>query len=419
MRDINSRIGLYLVVIVLLVAMLTACDEVSIASPRTVQEFEVQTALPAPEATMGNRASINNAPAETGITHVYVKVFDTSGNHLPANNESQVSELTYSSSKWTGTVSLKNTVSGNIRFQLWAINSSNQHLYSGTTNFTVGTNNNSVTLTTQSGYDVGDRGPGGGLIIYAATDYTSGWRYIEAAPSDFSYTWSGILVDNDLEVNTSPGDVVVKVGKGYTFDGVSYSQGETVMSTYQWYWGSPDFLTAPTGTLAGNFGTTKPVGDGLANNQLLRHDDVSGVTPKIAKMPGRREQLNNTQRRDIAKTLGGGNLVDNTVSPAVVKHTYTAASINNYSDWFVPSKDELHAMYALKGVSDLNLSGKYWSSTESAHTGDNPSKTISNTAGYEAIDINSWMEDFSLAEVSSQYQELRSTLARVRPVRRF
>ena len=37
-------------------------------------------------------------------------------------------------------------------------------------------------------YIIGDEGPAGGLVFYDKGDYSDGWRYLEAAPTDFEAT---------------------------------------------------------------------------------------------------------------------------------------------------------------------------------------------------------------------------------------
>jgi len=402
----RKKISFVFISTICLIISLVACDLSFFTSNQSTTSFEVSTSLPSERNSSSSR-DINSDYAS--ISSVYVKVFDANGIHLPANTVHEMSTMSYADGHWSGTVQLKSAVSGEILFTLWAIDADGHHLYSGSGTLTVGTNGNSITIPTKVGYSVGDKGPGGGYIIYSASDYTGGWKYLEASRSDFSYTWEGILIDNDLAVNTTTGDVYVTNGSGYDFDGdgtKELAQNDIAMHAYEWYWSIPDFETAPSGDLSGNLGTLRSIGDGKENNILLKLDAISGVTPQIKKMPGRKVVEASNRRRDGAKTLGGGILYDGI--------THDPMAINGYDDWFIPSKDELHAMYNQRVT--LNLDGKYWSSTESADS-DNPTNTIVGSSR-TALALNAWMEEFSSGG-SVQSQELRSTLAKIRPVRRF
>ena len=76
--------------------------------------------------------------------------------------------------------------------------------YAAAATFTMGSSD--VTLYVKwTAYALRDTGPAGGLIFYIATDYTSGWRYLEAAPAstDSSAAWSdphATLIGTDTSI---------------------------------------------------------------------------------------------------------------------------------------------------------------------------------------------------------------------------
>lgn len=53
------------------------------------------------------------------------------------------------------------------------------------------------------GYSVGDTGPAGGVIIYAKSESSDGWQYLEASPSELStnaVSWDGSAVDGSESI---------------------------------------------------------------------------------------------------------------------------------------------------------------------------------------------------------------------------
>jgi hypothetical protein len=134
-------------------------------------------------------------------------------------------------------------------------------------------------------YGIGDTGPAGGIIFYINPNYAiDGWKYLEAAPSDFPGD------KNDCRIQWDNGNYV------------------------------------ETGA------TATAIGTGMSNTQKIV--DILGNGSYAAKLCS-----------DL--TLGG------------------------YSDWFLPSRDELNLLYEnlhLKGLGSFEPD-YYWSSSESGASG--------------------------------------------------
>ncbi len=154
----------------------------------------------------------------------------------------------------------------------------------------------------------GDTGPAGGLIFYDKGSFSSGWRYLEAAPSDQS---TGIIWNN-----------------------------------------GSDSDTGATGTA---------VGTGSTNTAAIIQQQGSSTS--------------------YAAYICSG-------------------TISGYSDWFLPSKEELNSMYSsLNSLSGAGFaSAVYWSSTEVGTS-------------------NAWAYDFSTgSEIASKP---KGDQANVRAIRGF
>lgn len=125
------------------------------------------------------------------------------------------------------------------------------------------------------GYSVGDFGPAGGRIFYVKSDYSSGWRYLECAPTD-----AGTAEWGDIAVN----------------------------------------------------GTGSPVGSGKANTDIL----ISGL-----------------------RQFG--------VRTGTAAHLCASYSSAGFTDWFLPSIDELKYVYEnlkARGYALGFTNNYYWSSTQ-------------------------------------------------------
>ena len=128
-----------------------------------------------------------------------------------------------------------------------------------------------------STYNVGDRGPAGGFIFYDRGFIADGWRYLEAAPTDFTAPWGAF--DHDVA------------------------------------------------------GTDTSIGAGKWNTQIIV------------------EFLNRIGERNRAAQI------------------CAAMNINGYTDWFLPSIEELALMYT--NLKQRNLGGFtntwYWSSSHDSY----------------------------------------------------
>ncbi len=181
MKAIKHIVQFFMVISVCLVTF--ACVEPRIGTDGLPDEFDLVVGIAgSKEAT--ERSTIND---DADVIHVYAKVYDSSDNLLPtiADPVNGVTALTKIDGKWSATVRLAEPASGTITFEIWAIADSGIHLYEGESDHVVGTYGNSVTVTTHAVYTVGSAGPAGGLIFYDKGSYSSGWRFLEAAP----YGW--------------------------------------------------------------------------------------------------------------------------------------------------------------------------------------------------------------------------------------
>jgi hypothetical protein len=159
------------------------------------------------------------------------------------------------------------------------------------------------------GYTVGDFGPAGGRIFYVKTSYSSGWRYLECAPTDAGTAEWG-------DVNAS--------------------------------------------------GTGGPVGSGKANTTII----INGL-------------------RQFGVRAGRA------------AHLCTAYSNAGFTDWFLPSKDELYYVYEnlkARGYALGFTSNRYWSSTQ-----------------YDAD--HAWYQNFGNGGQDSYYT--KKSVFNVRPIRSF
>ncbi len=152
-------------------------------------------------------------------------------------------------------------------------------------------------------YEVGDIGPAGGTIFFVDTDNDhDGWTYLEAAPADYFGSWTQ-----------------------YVWNGTDYDSTD-VNNTNSLWWGG-QYNNAP--------GNATLIGDGLTAIG-------TGLENSIA----------------ASSQATGTNAISWAYLFYEVEHNGEA-----FTDWFLPSRDELEQMYDV-----LELSGNYWSSSETSAT---------------------------------------------------
>ncbi|NQT61221.1 MAG: DUF1566 domain-containing protein [Bacteroidetes bacterium] len=334
--------------------------------------------------TSETRASL--ADEHTSIDKLWIRAFKTTGELIPAAGVSDTdgaAVLTWNETvqRFTGSMTLDLTgYTDQLYFHAMAFTAAGEIVYQGTV-LTSQFGLEPIDITTGSGYSIGDRGPGGGWIFYDKGAFNNdskmgkSWRYLEAAAEDFSLAWDS--TDDLAKIDTT----THKIAGGK----VTLLNDTIELTEYDWYWGA-----------AGAQSTRADIKEGWLNTDIL--DGLTSATPAIGrKAKGRKTSgdAGNT-RRDTSTELRND-------------------TINNYTDWFVPSKNELYSMLTniVNGGtrSDWNFSEtKYWSSTEYAG-GD--------VSGDYPDDIYwAWAIDFTDGEEAEVLLE-RSEAYPVRPARAF
>ena len=291
-----------LTVLLALCILMVACPEPASDLGGGGNEFDIFLGFPqAMGAASRTGSTIND---DVSVKKVYVKVYNSSGVHLPAidatSDIADVTKLTNKGSFWSATVILAAPASGTIGFEVWAVDESEYHVYEGGTTHTVGQNGNILTIPTHAvstTYALRSTGPAGGLVFYDKGNYVGGWRYLEAAPAD-------IMLGTD-----------------------DYAH------IFGYYRPEGTNITVGTGTA---------VGTGAANTAKLVNSES-----------GMGEEAYTTSTGTTTTPYYAAKLCD----------LHTAGGLD---DWFLPSKDELALLYNnLKAQSAGGFSDDgYWSSSE-------------------------------------------------------
>jgi hypothetical protein len=273
----------------------------------------------------------------------------------------------------------------------------------------------SLTVPTALGYEIGNRGPGGGWVIEDKGSFTNNtvnevskmgksWRYIEIAPEDLEQEWSDTSGRLDLDL-VMVSKISGKKGKVYEKDKDEIADN-LVLDTTSFYWGK-----------SGSFSTTEPLEKGRLNTIQL--DTMTSATPYIDAGNDKRKKAKGRKNpKDPSTYVLGDNLRRDTVEILKTKMP------NGFTDWFIPSKEELGSIYdnkVDKGIYNLTK-GPYWTSSEDI---DETSKQTTDTdfsvnTLIQDDDYWAWSVDFSATlPASSRVLAERYRTKNVRPARAF
>lgn len=294
----------HLTVLLAVCMLMVACPEPDTDPSGLDNEFEVNLGFP---GGMGatSRSTIND---DEDVDKVYVKVFNSSGEHLPSIDSDGITVLDRISERypWSATVRLAKPASGTIGFEVWAVNDSAALVYAGWATLVVGQNYNKITVPTQAVRGLRTTGPAGGLIFYDKGSYSGGWRFLEAAPSD---------IESDIVF-----------GKSH----YAHISGYYRPTEYQ------------ASTLVG---TSTAIGTGKTNTEAL-----------VSKMG-----------KTAYTTV---DFYNKTITEYYAARLCDIHEAGGDSDWFLPSKDELDQMFQnlrAHGMGGFPVDNYYLSSSESSN----------------------------------------------------
>ena len=171
-------------------------------------------------------------------------------------------------------------------------------------------------------------GPSGGYVFYDKGDSSDGWRYLEASPADLR------VVDGVPTIDSN--------ASGYSDATTGY-----VFGFYRTTDDGSNLYVNGTTTYNAADCTGTAIGTGKTNTQLL---------------------VNAMDDETYTSSYGSGK-TGNYAAKLCDDLTYTVKGIT-YSDWFLPSRDELNLMYKQLKANGLGgfANSYYWSSSETAYS---------------------------------------------------
>ena len=269
-----------------------------------------------------------------------------------------------------------------------------------------------VNYTFNVAYYLRDTGPSGGLIFYDKGSYSNGWRYLEAASIDQSSTqvWSNVW-------QTAVGSTGTAIGTGLsnTTDIIAQMMSPQNIS-FSYVPTAGLWTLSYNGNITNNMGFNADSAAVQAALRLLPGLSAVTVTGNYTVGVGFNVMMTGVPMPVLPLVAPANTLTSNSVPPQVSTITPTSAAylcsiqtIDGFSDWFLPSEDELDKMYVNlhKGIDEHGVVYTpvggfvdypyYWSSSEFPP-------------------YNAWIQDFAN---SIHYASAKSSPYSVRCVRRF
>lgn len=235
------------------------------------------------------------------------------------------------------------------------------------------------------------------FTVFGGTDTHTSTDWIITKVSDGSTVWQSVGNTTNKTSIVVPANVLI-VGTQYTAK-ARFTGAAKGSSAY----GTVNFTTA-TSFIPTTPGT--PFGGGLYAGQITEDDGITYAIIVAAKAQGGEAsgtlawKLSNTTTTGTDSLNNGFNNTAAMVAAGISLHPAAnfckGLSINGYTDWYLPAKDELNLLYTNRGSLDGFVQNYYWSSTQYSSDG-------------------SWYQNFG---IHGQYTGSKTSTRYVRGVRR-
>lgn len=208
------------------------------------------------------------------------------------------------------------------------------------------------------------------FTVFGGTDTHTSTDWIITKVSDGSTVWQSVGNTTNKTSIVVPANVLI-VGTQYTAR-ARFTGAAKGSSAY----GTVNFTTA-TSFIPTTPGT--PFGGGLYAGQITEDDGITYAIIVAPKAQGGQASGTLAWKTTQTTTTGTDSLnngFNNTtamVAAGISLHPaanfYKGLSINGYTDWYLPAKDELNLLYTNQGSLDGFAQDYYWSSTQSSSSG--------------------------------------------------